>query len=36
MVDAFAFQIDWTVIVSVIGLLISSVALLLYKRRNRD
>ncbi len=26
MVDAFTFQIDWTIVVSVIGLLISSVA----------
>jgi uncharacterized membrane protein YdjX (TVP38/TMEM64 family) len=36
MVDSFVFQIDWTIVASVIGLLASSVAVFLYGRWNRD
>jgi hypothetical protein len=36
MVDQFVFQIDWVIVAAVIGLLVSSVALFLYARRDRD
>ena len=36
MVDQFAFQIDWSIVASVIGLLALSVAYFLYSRRDHE
>ena len=36
MVDTFAFQIEWTAIGMVIGLLTAVIAVLFYARRHRD
>ncbi len=36
MVDSFVFQIDWTIVASVIGLLASLGAMFVYARRLRD
>jgi hypothetical protein len=36
MADTFAFQIEWTIVGMVIGLLTALIAVLLYGRRHRD
>jgi hypothetical protein len=36
MVDSFVFQIDWTTVAGVIGLLVSLIAVLVYTRRHHD
>jgi hypothetical protein len=36
MVDSFFFQIDWTTVAAVIGLLASVTGVICYGRRERD
>jgi len=36
MVDSFVFQIDWTTVAMVIGLLTALMAVLFYPRRQRN
>jgi hypothetical protein len=36
MVDSFVFQIDWTTVAMVVGLLLSLGAVLLYGGRGRE
>jgi hypothetical protein len=36
MPDAFAFQIDWPILASVIGLLVSLIGVRFYGRRDRN
>ncbi len=36
MVDAFVFQIDWTIVASVIGVLAFSVVAFPYAKRDRE